>query len=138
MEPDLLGYLLNALDDDERRAVDQHLESHPEARQQLVGLRRLLRPLAEENAVEYEPSPDMFFKTLRIVAVQRGREHAKQVAPSSRTLRVVPPPPSRAVRWRRADVLVAACIAMVVVLLIPPAVLQVRHREEVADCARNL
>ena len=137
MEPDLLGYLLNALDDDERRAVDQHLESHAEARQQLVGLRRLLRPLAEENAVEYEPSPDMFFKTLRIVAVQRGREHAKQVAPSSRTLRVVPPP-SRAVRWRRADVLVAACIAMVVVLLIPPAVLQVRHREEIAGCAENL
>jgi hypothetical protein len=138
MEPDLLGYLLNALDSDERRAIDQHLENHHEARQQLVGLRRLLRPLADENEVEYEPSAEMFFKTLRAIAVERGRAQAKQAVASSRSHRVVPPSPVRPARWRRADVLVAACIALIVVMLVPPAVLQLRQRELVAACSNNL
>lgn len=138
MEPDLLGYLLNALDTEERRAVDQHLENHPEVRRQLVGLRRLLRPLADENEVEYEPSAEMFFKTLRIIAGQRGREQAVQAMSVSRRYRIAEAPPTRPARWRRADILVAACIAMIVVLLVPPAVLQVRHLKQIADCADNL
>jgi hypothetical protein len=139
MEPDLLGYLLNILDDDERRAVEQHLESHAASRRHLVALRRLLQPLADDADVPNEPSNQLLFNTLRAIAGLRGREQVRQATSSPRIHRLPPPvAPSRPVRWRRADVLVAASIALFVLLLVPPAVLQVRHRQEIVACADNL
>ena len=44
----LLGYLLDALDRDERRAVEAYLRAHPEAHARLARLGRLVAPLAAD------------------------------------------------------------------------------------------
>jgi prepilin-type processing-associated H-X9-DG protein len=129
--------LLNALELDERRAIDEHLENNPKARRDLVALRRLLQPLADEAQVEIEPAGDLHFRTLRAVAGLRGREQTRQSI-VARGLRAAPLDAYRRLRWRRADVLVAACIALVVLILVPPAILQVRHRQQIVACADNL
>ena len=54
----LLGYLLDGLDRDERRAVEAHLRSHPEARARLAELRRLLTPLDADGEAP-EPPPGL-------------------------------------------------------------------------------
>ena len=50
MREDLLGYLLNALDEAERQRVFEALQKDPQLRQELETLRRDLRPLDATNA----------------------------------------------------------------------------------------
>ena len=45
----LLGYLLNALEPDEKRELERCLSSDPELRRDLELLRRSLEPLNEEK-----------------------------------------------------------------------------------------
>jgi hypothetical protein len=45
MDENLVGYLLDALEPDDHRRVEDNLRVSPEARRRLDALRRLLRPL---------------------------------------------------------------------------------------------
>src|SRR5258707_15136379 len=110
MEPDLLGYLLNALDVDDRKALDQHLEANPAARRQLVALRHMLHPLDVEPA-EFDPPANLLFDTLRGVCRYRAEQQIRQGVPATPPKRPAPAVAGRS-RWRRADVLVAASIAV--------------------------
>ena len=56
MREDLLGYLLDALDEEERLQVERALEDDPTLREQLLELQRQIDPLEEELG-DYEP-PD--------------------------------------------------------------------------------
>ena len=142
MDDDLIGYLLNALDLPAHQAVEQYLERSPEARRRLALLRRALMPLGYDD--EVAPPPDLVANTLRRIVAYRCRRGAPAEGTNGRDvvpLGSVGPPPSRPVRrsrWRRADVLVAASVLVLAVLLIPPAILYLRHREGVANCAHNL
>src|SRR5262249_26854738 len=49
MDDNLVGYLLDALDAESRRAVDDYLHTDPEARRRLDHLRRLLEPLEADG-----------------------------------------------------------------------------------------
>src|SRR5262249_43134806 len=51
MEHDLVGYLLNALDPDERAQVEAHLRANPDAQLRLDELRQAMEPLAWDAAV---------------------------------------------------------------------------------------
>src|SRR5262249_39151708 len=72
MDDNLVGYLLDALDADTRRAVEDHLRTHPEARARLDRLRRLLEPL-EADREPPAPPPHLVQATLARVAEARGR-----------------------------------------------------------------
>jgi len=63
MDPDLLGYLLNALAPEEQRQVEAYLASDPEARQRLRLLRQALAPL-ETDRDAIEPPPGLAARTL--------------------------------------------------------------------------
>jgi prepilin-type processing-associated H-X9-DG protein len=128
IDPDLIGYLLDALEPQERRTLDEALEASPELRQRLVALRRALRPLESDREVECPPN--LLANTFKAVVAHRCRR--------TRPLLPLGPerPASRA--WRRLDVAVAAAIGLVVLFLVPPALLKVRHREAVVQCADNL
>jgi prepilin-type processing-associated H-X9-DG protein len=132
MHEHFVGYLLDALDPDERQLVESHLRANPEARRQLNHLREFLQPLAaDRNTVE--PPPGLWVRTLACVA-----EHQCRRLPSA-----PPPPPSRPVVpnrgwWRRADLLVAASIFLCLALLIPPGINKLRYLQNITTCKENL
>jgi hypothetical protein len=102
MEENLVGYLLNALDDDTHRQVEASLRESPELRSRLELLQRALTPLASDRQAP-EPRTGLVLSTLSRLAEYQCRK-----------LPDAPPPPrsqtltTGRVWLRRADALVAA------------------------------
>src|SRR5882724_4299670 len=65
MKPDLLGYVLHTLEPAEERAVEEYLESTPEARKELLRMRPLINAMQQDDP---EPSKELIYKTLRAIA----------------------------------------------------------------------
>jgi hypothetical protein len=132
MDENLLGYLLDALDPDARRAVEAHLRARPEARLRLAELRRLLAPL-DADAETPEPPPDLAERTLERVADR----------PIRRLPAAPPPSPGQAgapVRrnLRRAD-LIAASLVLVLTAGLGMTWLARQWRDyQVLACQNNL
>jgi len=132
MDENLVGYLLRALDTETQREVEAYLRAQPEAAKKLEQLRQAMQPLAADREHPV-PSPGLRMRTLARVAEYRCRD-----LPS---IPVAPPVRFRApIRswWRRADVLVAAALLLVVLPLIPPGLNQLRHQRSIWDCQNNL
>ncbi len=132
MDENLVGYLLKALDADEQRDVEKHLREHPEAQKRLEHLRQRLDLLARDS-LSAEPPAGLWIRCLARVA-----EH------KCRTLPIAPPPVARsspaprATWWRRADVLVAACLLVLVGGLGLPLLARFADRRHIAECQNNL
>lgn len=107
MEENLVGYLLNALDDEPQREVEASLRESPELRARLELLERSLAPLAADRDSP-EPRPDLVLSTLARIAEHQCRKLPDAPLPS-------PSPSEPAGRhWlRRPDVLVAALLLIV-------------------------
>jgi hypothetical protein len=132
MDQDLLGYLLDALDPEATAAMERHLETSAEARRKLMALRQALQPLSHDSEPPLPP-PNLVWNTIRRLA---QRECSTEAPPRVLTL-----PRERSGGrglWHRPDVLVAASIAFVALLLVPPALLYVRDRQHRVACANNL
>jgi hypothetical protein len=129
MDENFVGYLLNALDDDDRRAVERTLAADPAARHRLNLLRRALEPLAADAAPPAPPA-DLWLRTMTRIE--------RQAPP----LRLAPRPVSSLASgrawWRRADVLVAATILLALLSLVPSGLVALqRHRDRLL-CQDNL
>ncbi|MCC6417753.1 MAG: hypothetical protein IT429_05840 [Gemmataceae bacterium] len=131
MDENLLGYLLNALDPADHQAVEAQLEADPAARQRLEVLRRALEPLAADRA-QPEPPAGLVVRTLGHVAEHACRRLPHAPAPVDRLAAPAVP------FWRRADVLVAACLLVTALGLLFPWVLSVREPAHVVACQDNL
>src|SRR5262249_44067208 len=129
MDQNLIGYLLNALDDDTRLRVERVLASDAAARERLELLRRALEPLAADAEVP-EPPGDLVARTLA---------HIDRTRAAAAILRL-PERPTGATRvwWRRADVLVAATILLGLVSLIPSGLVSLQHARDRIQCQDNL
>jgi prepilin-type processing-associated H-X9-DG protein len=132
MEQNLVGYLLNALDPDTQRQVEQYLRDNPEGQRQVELLRQALEPL-RADAQEIEPPPGLAVRTLACVAEYCCRDMPRAPVPSLRF-----PEGGSARRWRRADVLVAASILLCMALLIPPVVSHLQQQHQLESCKENL
>lgn len=142
MEHDLIGYLLNLLDDDSAQSVERELQRSSEARRKLTRLRRSMAPLAYDN-VPPAPPPDLVFKTLRKVAETACRKDTPRTGSTSGrrpgpTVPLSSPTASGRGRWRRIDVLIAASIAFIGLLMVPPAIVLLRESQHRVACANNL
>lgn len=132
MDENLVGYLLRALDGETQREVEAYLRAQPEVIKKLERLRQALEPLAADREPPVPPS-GLRMRTLARVAEYRCRD-----------LPPVPlPPPIRSRSparswWRRADVLVAAALLLVVLPLIPPGLNQLRHQSKIWECQNKL
>lgn len=109
MEHELIGYVLNALDEPTKRRVDEYLAAHPEVRAKLALVQQAVAPLEADREAEAAPAL-LAERTLARVA-----EHVCNPERPSHDLPQAPPVvptivPSGRSWWRRADVLVAACI----------------------------
>src|SRR6266567_405376 len=130
MDDNLAGYLLDALDPASRRAVDDYLRTHPQARVRLERLRRLLAPLDADRAPPMPP-PQLAQRTLARVTEARGP--------------ILPLAPRTGLGstggrsgWRRSDILVAAALLLVSLGLGATWLVKTWQRSALADCKENL
>jgi len=130
MDDNLLGYLLNSLDEAEHRQVEEYLQANPPARERLEALRQALAPLAEDRDSIVAP-PNLAVRCLAYVAEHCCRELPRSPLPTSRAV------PSRPF-WRRADVLVAASLLLAVLAFSFPLVAKLRHDRAKIECQNNL
>jgi anti-sigma-K factor RskA len=130
MNANYVGYLLKALEEDERLAVERGLAAAPSARRELELLRQALEPL-EADAAPPEPPADLWERTLARI------EREVPPPPTARRLRPASSGASRA-WWRRSDVLVAASILFVVLSLVPSGLNSLRGYRDRIRCQDNL
>lgn len=145
MEENLVGYLLNALDEPTRQQVEAYLDQHPEARDHLTLLRQALAPLAADQEAP-PPPPQLVERTLAKVAEHICSPPAAEPAPARGDLPQAPslsPATLSGGRtwWRRADVLVAACLLVMVAGIGLTVLGRLRGPSSgalVVDCKNNL
>jgi prepilin-type processing-associated H-X9-DG protein len=112
MEEFLIGYLLDALDERTKRQLEAYLTQHPEARQKLTLLKRALAPLAAD-ADAPAPPPQLVERTLAKVAEHICADRRAEDLPQAPPVSPATLPMARS-WWRRADVLVAACLLVTI------------------------
>ncbi len=132
MEDQLVGYLLNALEPDEKRQVETFLRQHPSGAQKLELLRQALRPLDDERSGA-EPPPGLADRTIAFVTEHPYTQLPRAPRPTART-----PATVAFAFWRRADVLLAACLLIVVTGAALSWISHVRHLEGILECANDL
>lgn len=105
IEANLIGYLLDSLDEATRARVEADLKTDPEMRQCLEQMRLALEPLACDKD-EPAPPDDLVPRTIARIAEFSCRELPRAPVSLSRAV-------SERTWWRRADVLVAASLLLV-------------------------
>jgi prepilin-type processing-associated H-X9-DG protein len=133
LDENLIGYLLEALDDRTRDKVDALLQADPATRRRLEQLRRSIEPLAADKD-EAAPPDGLAVCTLARVAEFCCRDLPRAPVAASR------PVPLRS-WWRRADVLVAASLLLMALGLGLPALFRLRHPltgSGMVECQNNL
>src|SRR5207302_3033194 len=106
LNENLIGYLLKALDDDTSAKVEAQLQADSDARWRLEQLRLALEPLAADKGQSVPPD-DLAVRTIARVA-----EYCCLHLPSAPAA-VCRPALSRS-WWRRADIVVAASLLLLV------------------------
>lgn len=127
----LLGYLLDALEDEEREQVERQLESNPELRDELDLIATQMEPLAD-TYTEHEPPHGLASRTFSVI-VDRLAAPASAALPSAVAGEIQPRS-----RWRLADVVVLAGICLSAAMLFFPAIAQSRYAARLAACQNNL
>jgi hypothetical protein len=138
MDDLLLGYALNALDPLERRSVEARLCDDPTARRRLDLLRGSLSPLAADRE-HPEPPAGLASRTIARVmslpaTVAAGFSPRRHGLKSAATNDACLP----SAGWRRADVLIAASILILVGGLGTSGLARLHQNHRVADCQDNL
>lgn len=132
MDENLVGYLLNALDPEAQREVEEYVRDHPEAQKRLELLRQVLQPLAADSD-GMTPPPGLRVRTLAHIATQQCRNLPAAPRPTRSQIGT-----SGRRAWRRADMLVAAAVLISAGLFFPAAIFQVRYEQMRRGCQHNL
>ena len=137
MRDKLVGYVLGALEEDERRHVEQQISRQTELQHEVELLRRCVAPL-DADAVGYRPPGGLVQRTCQLVAAHRPAVAGRAVAvePGSRPLDHTTGDGRR--RWSLADLAVAAGILIAASLLLLPAINHSRFNARVTACQNNL
>jgi hypothetical protein len=140
----LLGYLLGALEDDERAVLEEQLHASVELRQQLATLRRQIG-LLRQASCEFDPPPGLARRTCHFIAAFAEapsappvRSESPRAAPHVPAIQLPPAELPAGGSWRWTDVSVMAGILVAAVLLIFPAIEGSRFRARVTACQDNL
>ena len=155
MQENLLGYLLGALDGDEREDIQKRLEYDPQLREQLAELEHRLEPLEREDW-QHEPPAGLAAATCKFVAdskVSRESDDAPCAVVKKLNRPDVEPSAKRRQRqkwsqlsewnprkhgWDLVDAAIAAGIFAAAAMLFFPAIANSRHLARMAACQDNL
>lgn len=159
-EAQLIGFLLNALEDEEREQVQRELARRPEWRRKLRRLRRFFR-LLEEARGDFVPPPDLVERTCRLVARDRvvaQKRCGAMAHPGTACLgdggQDRPPRTWIGVvgfrwaplsdhwsgdrsAWSPLDLLSAAIVTLLLLAILFPALVETRFRYQVTACQEN-
>jgi hypothetical protein len=143
----LLGYLLDTLEPQERESVAQALKQHPDLQRDLQKMQICLQPLGfPERELETEidgPPPGLAARTCYMVAETADsltnvfttpiKPSADKLSPASVTeLQNT----SQRMSW--ADIVVAASVLLAASALLFPAIASSRHQAQINTCQNNL
>lgn len=128
MREQLLGYLMDALEPDERRLVEERLRDDARLQRELELLHEALEPLRQTED-EFEPPAGLAARTSQLAAEGR-REPAPQPAAGE--------PLGGPSRWSLMDLAVAAGIFIAAGLLFFPAIQHSRASARLTACQNNL
>jgi hypothetical protein len=123
MREELVGYLIDALEPDQRAAVEAQLAVDPHLQRDLEVLRGSLTILQWDRE-HFDPPAGLAARTCQFVAMQANTTIAPAVPSAS--------------RWRMADLVVAAGIFIAASMLFFPAIYHSRYSSQVAACENNL
>ncbi len=135
LKEQLLGYLLEALDDDERQQVEQLLEDDPSLIGELQTLRTALEPLVEDYE-DFEPPAGLAQRACSQVDERRQLEPVGLAGGSSSAAMSGSFAPRS--RISVADVVVTAGIVLAAVLIFFPAIASSRYSSRLTHCQNNL
>ncbi len=135
LKEQLLGYLLDALDDDERQRVEEQLEADPSLIDELQLLRRSLEPLVDD-VEEFDPPAGLAQRACSRVEALREREPVK--LPGQDFHATLPGAIGSRSRVSVADVVVTAGIVLAAVLIFFPAIASSRYASRLKHCQNNL
>jgi prepilin-type processing-associated H-X9-DG protein len=131
MREELLGYLLGALDADERERMERKLAQDPALRDELERMRSQLQ-LLQQGREEFEPPGDLLERTCHYVALSTA----------AATTHVASRDPLSAARGRGsrrvADLALATGVCVAMATLFFPAVLSSREESRRLSCQNNL
>jgi hypothetical protein len=132
LEENLVGYVLKALEPDEQRQVERALQNDPKLRRQVELIEQSLLPLSADSE-HPKPPVDLRYRVLAQVAEDR-------LAHPSLRLKAPPIYSDRFGKswWRRADVLVAALLLIIIGPLAAPAISYAKQRYQITQCQNNL
>ncbi len=138
----LLGYLLDALEDDERRQIQDDLSKDPQLRQQLETLRVVLAPM-ELSREPIDPPRGLAHRTCGYVAAQIAAPKPRRDSRPTPTARLHAMRPDArldgaASQFSWLDVMAVAGILMAASLLLFPAIHNSRVQSRITQCAGNL
>lgn len=148
VQQEVIGYLLDALDESERESVSKRLQSDPEYRREWQDARRRLGSLnkAEASGPTLRVPSDLTQRT-----VDKVMERAKKSGPLSGRLRNMTPStsPHGAGGWGVSgrgggyritwvDLAIVGTIAMIAGLILAPAIHTMRSQARVVACQNNL
>ncbi|MCA9102138.1 MAG: hypothetical protein R3C10_04645 [Pirellulales bacterium] len=124
MRPLLLGYLLDALEPEERAALEEQISRDPALGVELEKMRDALDPLVDDDEEIAAPS-GLAQRTCHFVAArtQIERDASRHTGSS---------------QWSMQDIGVAAGIFVAASMLFFPAVVTSRNNARVAQCSHNL
>jgi prepilin-type processing-associated H-X9-DG protein len=108
VDENLVGYLLNSLDEPTTKAVEAYLAREPEGRVKLAQLRQALEPLAADDEAPTPPAR-LVERTLARISERMSQPSLPQAPPASPA--TLPLAPSW---WRRPDILIAACLLITI------------------------
>ena len=129
----LIGYLLGALDDDERMHLERRLAAEKELAGRLQAVAEEIRPL-RAVAVEHDPPPGLAARTTEFVFDGRPRRAAAR-RPLSPAAEV---PGGWFGRISVADWVVSAALLVAVSVLLLPAIRDSRFNSRLQACQDNL
>jgi hypothetical protein len=146
-QPDLIGYVLNALDPDERHALDARMEHDPQLREQVVRIRRAMSVLDDEDACD--PPAGLAARTCALV--QREREATTETIATHRSPLIAGASSRRAAKkgtreplslparaWRAVDFAAALACCVALAALVFPLINASRASSRITACANNL
>jgi hypothetical protein len=125
----LIGYIVGAIEPEERLQVEQRVEQDASTRQELELMRSGLHPLAEDQ-MHHEPPAGLAQRCCDYV-YSRAEVLPASLSPASQA-------PRKVVRWTRLELGVAGAIAASVAIFFLPQIYQTHVQSQLLACQSNL
>jgi hypothetical protein len=137
-DEDLIGYLLNGLDAEERTVLERALATDSDLRQRLEDLSELLLPIESLKGDIYEPDHSLVERTMELIDVYDRPSSKPATEPVVAGLSAVVEAAHRTVRiaWVDSLAVVAAGVTLLCILL--PSVWYTREESRRFACSNNL